>query len=155
MSILDAIYEVKHNPFKYAEYIASFYNSKVSEIENNVLLLPLVLPICTHSIYGKKRITSRSNLQSTFANHLIDFYDLKELIQFFKPLSKDSFYYCLSLNALNLDEQNMKVRYVQSKEVIFSEIQQAKNLGDKLFSQYSVNDIYSFFEVDCSEIFYS
>ncbi|MDC4793210.1 DUF6521 family protein, partial [Acinetobacter baumannii] len=49
-SIVDALYELKYNPFEYGPYIASFYIHS-DELENNLLLAPLVIPLCSHPIY--------------------------------------------------------------------------------------------------------
>jgi len=51
-SIVDALYELKYNPFEYGAYIGSFY-TVISESENNLLLAQLVIPLCSHPVFGK------------------------------------------------------------------------------------------------------
>lgn len=52
-SIIDALYELKYNPFEYGAFLASFYTT-IDECENNLLLAPLVIPLCSHPVFGKK-----------------------------------------------------------------------------------------------------
>lgn len=82
-SIVDALYEIKYNPFKYGEYLASFYTS-VAESENNILLAPLVVALCSHPVFGQK--ISNSNVKSTIWSVFDDrrkFFDLQERIDGF------------------------------------------------------------------------
>lgn len=50
-SVIDALYQLKYNPFKYGEHIASFY-STIQNVEKNLLLAPLIIPLCTHPTFG-------------------------------------------------------------------------------------------------------
>ncbi|BFL84036.1 hypothetical protein LFREDSHE_24860 [Shewanella baltica] len=52
-SIVGALYELKYNPFEYGAYLASFYTALV-ESENNLLLAPLVIPLCSHPVLVKQ-----------------------------------------------------------------------------------------------------
>ena len=61
-SIVEAIYELQYNPFKYGGYIASFYDL-VGESDNNLLLSQLVIPLCSHPVFGQTLLNS--NIKST------------------------------------------------------------------------------------------
>jgi len=61
-SIVDALYNLKYNPFEYGAYLASFY-SAIGESENNLLLAPLVIPLCSHPFFSVK--LNRANTNSS------------------------------------------------------------------------------------------
>ena len=85
-SIVDALYELKYNPFVYGAYLASFYTT-VGEVENNLLLSPLVIPLCSHTTFSKKIFNSnvRSTIWSIFDDRS-KLYDLQERIDGFQAL---------------------------------------------------------------------
>ena len=116
-SIVDALYELNYNPFKYSEHLASFYAS-VGEMENSLLLAPLVIPICSHPFFsiklqsantnsslwtifdGETRVTSDRDkeryekiISSVSKNKIVhreQLYDLQERINGFQNLTEDS-----------------------------------------------------------------
>ena len=80
-SIVDALYELKYNPFEYGPYLASFYTT-LEESENNLLLAQLVIPLCSHPIYSHKLLNSnqRSSIWTVF-DDTAKLYDLQERIE--------------------------------------------------------------------------
>lgn len=79
-SIVDALYELKYNPFEYGPYLASFY-THLTESENNLLLAQLVIPLCSYPLYSYKLLNSnkRSSIWSVFDDRT-KLYDLQERI---------------------------------------------------------------------------
>ncbi|MGZ8954921.1 MAG: three component ABC system middle component, partial [Methylovulum sp.] len=57
-SLADALYQSKYNPFKYGEFLASFY-SELTNVENNLLLSQLVIPLCSHHLFSYKLSNAR------------------------------------------------------------------------------------------------
>ncbi|WP_427834553.1 three component ABC system middle component [Actinobacillus pleuropneumoniae] len=67
MNTIDALYTIKYNPFKYSKYLVTFY-SELTGVEQNLLLLPLLIPLFTHPIFKNKRIIKTSSLHTIFFN---------------------------------------------------------------------------------------
>ena len=109
-SIVDALYEIKYNPFEYGVYLASFY-SAVFESENNLLLAPLVIPLCSHPLFSQKLFNSnvRSTIWSVFDDRT-KLYDLQERIDGFQALTEHCIQYCLVNDWLTVDEQGLALR---------------------------------------------
>lgn len=65
--MIDAVHTYYYNPFKFGSHIVSFYNS-LEEVEQNLLLLPLIIPICSHPELSKKLniVISSGRSPSTF-----------------------------------------------------------------------------------------
>ena len=149
-SIVDALYELKYNPFEYGAYIASFYAS-IGESENNILFAPLVIPLCSHpvfgdvisgAVFGEKK---KSSIWSIF-NNRTKLYDLQERIDGFQDLTEQCIQYCLVNDWLFVDEQKLAL-YASGESVsIFAKQKSAEKLG-RLFSGRSVVDIYAFLGV--------
>lgn len=145
-SIVDALYELKYNPFEYGEYLASFYTA-VGELENNILLAPLVIPLCSHPIFGKALFNSniRSTVWSVFDDRT-KFYDLQERIDGLKVLSEQCIQYCLVNDWLSVNQQSLSLRACDESESVFTYQKSAEKLG-RLFSGHSVVEIYAFLGV--------
>ncbi len=148
-SLVDALYQVKYNPFKYGEYLASFY-SKLHQVEENFLLLPLVIPLCSHPYYQSKISRAvfgdsrKSSIWSIFGDKT-PLYDLQERIDHFQTLSDECLQYCLVNDWLEIQTENLSIIALANNNV-FSKQKSAENLG-KLFSGLSVIEIYTFLGV--------
>ncbi|EGR3412406.1 hypothetical protein VXK10_002912 [Vibrio parahaemolyticus] len=149
-SIIDALYELKYNPFEYGAFLASFYTT-IDECENNLLLAPLVIPLCSHPVFGKKisravfGIRKQSSIWSIFDDRT-QLYDLQERIDGFQELTEQSIHYCLINDWLSIDAQNLSLRTCDNFDVAFTNKKNAEKLG-RLFSGQSVLDIYAFLGV--------
>ena len=99
-SIVNALYEVRFNPFKYGEYLASFY-SILNETEENLLLAPLVIPICSHPLFATKlaKANVRSSIWSIFQERS-QLYDLQERVDEFQILTEQSLQYCIVIGRI-------------------------------------------------------
>lgn len=141
-SLIDAIYELKYNPFEYGSYIASFYTT-VTNIENNVLIASLIIPLCSHPVYGGKIFHSsvRSSIWTIFKERK-ELYDLQERVDAFKSLTENSIYYCLINEWLSFNERSLSFNINDKKKSEFDKQKVAEKLGS-LFSGQSVIDIYS------------
>ncbi len=145
-SIVDALYELKYNPFEYGAYLVSFYTA-VGEAENNLLLAPLVIPLCSHPIFGQKIF--RSNVRSTIWSVFDDrtkLYDLQERIDGFQVLTEQCIQYCLVNDRLEIDEQSLALHSCDEPDAVFTNQKSAEKLG-RLFSGHSVVEIYAFLGV--------
>jgi len=142
-SIVDALYELKYNPFEYGAYLASFY-TEVSEAENNLLLTPLVIPLCSHPIFGQKLFNSnvRSTIWSVFDDRT-KLYNLQERIDGFQALTEQCIQYCLVNDWLSIDEQSLALSSCDESDSVFTNQKSAEKLG-RLFSRHSVVEIYAF-----------
>lgn len=142
MNIVDAIYHIKYNPFKYGEYIYYFYHHLENHTEN-ILLLPLILPICTHSYYGDKVKNSKSNSSIyTIFKEQRELLDFQERVDNLKELGFSSLQYCLNQNWLYLNPDKLNI--VSSKDNI--DVNQNTLVAKKLamlFSRSSKSEIYS------------
>jgi len=145
-SIINALYELKYNPFDYGAYLGSFYTS-VGEAENNILLAPLVIPLCSHPIFGQKLFNS--NVKSTIWSIFDDrtkLYDLQERIDGLQALTAQCIQYCLVDDWLSVNQQNLSLRACDGSNSAFTNQKKAKNLG-RLFRGHSVVEIYAFLGV--------
>ncbi|WP_082880935.1 three component ABC system middle component [Methylomonas sp. DH-1] len=145
-SIVDALYELRYNPFEYGVYLVSFYTA-VGESENNLLLAPLVIPLCSHPVFGQKLFNSnvRSSVWSVFDDR-IKLYDLQERIDGFQELTEQCIQYCLVNDWLSIDEQSLALRAVHESDAVFTNQKSAEKLG-RLFREHSVFEIYAFLGV--------
>lgn len=150
MNMIDAIYHIQYNPFKYGEYIYLFY-SNLPEYQNNILLLPLIIPLCNHPEYVQKikKSNKNSSLLTIFKNKK-ELYDLQERIDTLRLLSTQSLQYCLSKEWLELkiDELNAYANPLDKK--IVKQFNQDSKVAEKLallFGRYSVDEIYSYLGV--------
>lgn len=143
-SVIEALYDLKYNPFKYGEYIASFYSS-INRVENNILLSPLIIPLCSHHFFAKKlkNANKRSSMWSIFDDRE-KLYDLQERIDEFQCLTEQSIRYCLANDWLIVDKENLEIHYLADNPCVMQK--NAVNLG-KLFTDHSVIEIYSFLGV--------
>lgn len=144
--IVDALYELKYNPFEYGTHLASFYID-VGESENNLLLAPLVIPLCSHPVFGQKLFKSnvRSSIWSVFDDRT-KLYDLQERIDGFQELTEQCIQYCLVNDWLFIDEQSLTLRSCDESDSVFTNQKSAEKLG-RLFSGHSVVEIYAFLGV--------
>lgn len=149
-SVVDALYELKYNPFKYGEYIASFYSS-IRDVDNNLLLAPLVIPLCSHpafgnvlngAVFGSKR---KSSIWSIFDDRS-KLYDLQERINEFQSLTEQCIQYCMVNDWLLVEEHSLAIHYTGNLEAALVLQKKAVNLG-RLFSGHSVVEIYAFLGV--------
>ncbi|MCC5450703.1 DUF6521 family protein [Rheinheimera sp. UJ51] len=145
-SIVDALYELKYNPFEYGPYLASFY-THLDESKNNLLLAPLVIPLCSHPLYSHKLLNSnkRSSIWSIFDDRR-KLYDLQERIDGFQALTKLCIQYCLINDWLLVDEQLLSLNKGGEADSVFIHQISAEKLG-RLFSGHSVVEIYAFLGV--------
>ncbi|MBZ5876778.1 three component ABC system middle component [Chromohalobacter israelensis] len=145
-SIVDALYELKYNPFEYGAYLASFYTA-VGEFGNNILLAPLVIPLCSHPLFGQKLFNSnvRSTIWSIFDDRT-KLYDLQERIDGFQALTEQCIQYCLANDWLSIDEHSLALRACDESDPVFTNQKNAEKLG-RLFSGHSVVEIYAFLGV--------
>ncbi|UNP89765.1 DUF6521 family protein [Aeromonas encheleia] len=145
-SIVDALYELKYNPFEYGPYLASFYTS-IDESDSNILLAPLVVPLCSHPIFSKKLFNSnkKSSIWSVFDNRT-KLYDLQERIDGFQTLTEQCIQYCLINDWLSVNEQTLSLRKGDGSDSVFTSQKNAEKLG-RLFSNHTVVEIYAFLGV--------
>lgn len=145
-SIVDALYELKYNPFEYGPYLASFY-ANLEESENNLLLAQLIIPLCSHHIYNPKLLKSNklSSIWSVFDDRT-ELYDLQERIDGFKSLTEQSIQYCLVNDWLSVNEQRLSLTKYDEFASKFTVQKSAEKLG-RLFSGHSVIEIYAFLGV--------
>ncbi|MDF9795819.1 hypothetical protein OKW21_001082 [Catalinimonas alkaloidigena] len=142
-SIVDTLYELKYNPFEYGAYFASFYRA-LGELENNLLLAPLVIPLCSHPIFGQKLFNSnvRSTIWSVFSDRT-KLYDLQERIDGFQELTEQSIQYCLVNDWLFVNEECLSLYAYDDSNLVFTNQKSAEKLG-RLFIGHSVVEIYAF-----------
>ncbi len=149
-SIVDALYELKYSPFEYGAYLATFY-AAIDEAENNLLLAPLVIPLCSHPIFGKKISGAvfgserKSSIWSIFEERT-KLYDLQERIDGFQTLTEQCIEYCLINDWLSVDEQSLSIHASGDSDSTFTNHKSAEKLG-RLFSGHSVVEIYAFLGV--------
>ena len=145
-SIVQALYELKFNPFEYGAYLASFY-AAVGESENNILLAPLVIPLCSHQLFGQKLLNSnvKSTIWSVFEDRT-KLYDLQERIDGFQELTDQCIQYCLANDWLSIDEHSLALCACDETGSVFSNQKSAEKLG-RLFSGHSVIETYAFLGV--------
>lgn len=145
-SLVDAIYHVKYNPFKFSEYIASFY-SELTNVDQDLLLSQLIIPLCSHREFSRKlsNANSRSSIWSTFKDRSM-LYDLQERLDNFNSLTELSLQYCLVNDWLKLEVETLSVSSSEVPEAPYNRQKPAANLG-KLFSNFNVIEIYTFLGV--------
>ena len=149
-SIVDALYELKYNPFEYGPYLASFYTA-MGESENNLLLAPLVIPLCSHPILGINisravfGVQRQSSIWSIFDDRTI-LYDLQERVDAFQTLTEQCIQYCLANDWLSVNDQSISLRSCEGSAAVFNSQRSAEKLG-RLFSGHSVVEIYAFLGV--------
>lgn len=149
-SIVDSLYELKYNPFEYGAYLASFYMA-MEKSENNLLLAPLVIPLCSHPIFGKKISGAvfgdkkQSSIWSIFDDRT-KLYDLQERIDGFQALTEQCIQYCLVNDWLSVNEKSLSLRVCDELDSVFTNQKSAEKLG-RLFSGHSVVEIYAFLGV--------
>lgn len=149
-SIIDALYELKYNPFEYGPYLASFYTS-LDESDNNLLLAQLVIPLCSHSVFSKKISgavfgnTKQSSIWSIFDDRT-RLYDLQERIDSFQTLTEQCIQYCLVNDWLSVNEQQLSLAKCDEVSSTFLTQKSAEKLG-RLFRGHSVVEIYAFLGV--------
>lgn len=145
-SVIDALYQLTYNPFKYGEHIASFYSS-IKDVDNNLLLAPLVIPLCSHPVFSNKlkNANTRSSIWSIFDDR-IKLYDLQERIDEFQGLTEECIQYCLVNDWLSVEDEDLALQYVASPEDSLILHKNSINLG-KLVSGHSVVEIYAFLGV--------
>lgn len=151
MNMIDAIYHIQYNPFKYGEYVYRFY-SNLPEYQNNILLLPLIIPLCSHSEYVNKINGSNktSSLLTVFKNKK-ELYDLQERIDALQLLSTQSLQYCLSKEWLELKIDELNVYGNPLDKKIVKQFNQDSKVAENLallFGRYSVDEIYSYLGVN-------
>lgn len=122
----------------------SFYSS-LEGVEQNILLLPLIIPICSHPELSKKldRVVLSGNRRTTFFTKFGDpkeMYDLQERIDVLKNLTVQSLNYCLINDQLFVDTLALSI-FVNEKHSKKNINKQAQNLG-KIFSGLSTTEIY-------------
>lgn len=149
-SIVNALYELKYNPFDYGPYLASFY-SHLDESVNNLLLAQLVIPLCSHPVFSKKISSAvfgekkQSSIWSIFDDRT-KLYDLQERIDVFQSLTEQCIQYCLVNDWLSVNEQQLSLAKCDGVDSIFDSQKNAEKLG-RLFSGYSVIEVYTFLGV--------
>lgn len=142
--IVDALYEIKYSPFEYNEYIASFYLEAI-DVENNILLAPLVIPLCSHPIFGTKLFNSnvKSSIWTLFSDRT-KLFDLQERIDEFKDLTNKSIQSCLSNDWISIDKDKLSLKADDNST--FTRQKSAQKLG-RLIKGQSVVEVYAFLGV--------
>lgn len=142
MNTIDALYLIKYNPFKYSNYVFSFYNN-VKTQENNLLLLPLIIPLCTHPVlsYKIEKSNKRSSMYTVFFNNHKELYDLQDRIDHFRTLSLNSLEYCLVNEWLDISNNNIYCHKTIENNAV-KHIKTAEKLAN-LFNPYSILEIYT------------
>lgn len=145
-SIVESLYELKYNPFEYGPYLASFYMT-IEESENNLLLAPLIIPLCSHPVIGRKLLNSniKSSIWSVFKDRT-ELYDLQERIDGLQTLTTQCIQYCLINDWLSVDEQRLSIQAADGSDSIFTRQKCAEKLG-RLLSDHSIVEIYAFLGV--------
>jgi hypothetical protein len=159
LSLVDALYEIKYNPFTYSKVITRFYAN--NDTHENLLLLPLIIPLCSHPNLELKKHDSDSTLWTRFPKEQKKskeqkktLLDLQERIDFFESLSRQCLDYALMNDWITIDANELKITVlldqekVEEHKVAITEkiVKNSENLG-KLFSGYSVKNIYQFLGV--------
>ena len=148
--IVDSLYELKYNPFEYGTHIASVYTT-IDESENNLLLAALVIPLCSHPIFGKKISGAvfgdkkQSSIWSIFDDRT-KLYDLQERVDEFQKLTEQCIQYCLINDWLSVNEKKLSIRSCDGSYSGFASQKTSEKLG-LLFSGHSVAEIYAFLGV--------
>ncbi len=149
-SIVDSLYELKYNPFEYGAHLASFYTA-MDESENNLLLAALVIPLCSHPIFGKKihgavfGDKKQSSIWSIFDDRT-KLYDLQERVDEFQTLTEQCIQYCLINDWLSVNDKSLSLRSCDGSDLDFTCQKNSEKLG-RLFSGHSVVEIYAFLGV--------
>lgn len=149
-SIVDALYQVKYNPFKCGQYLASFY-SKLHKVDDNLLLAQLVIPLCSHHIFQNKLSNAvfgekkQSSIWTIFSDRT-NLYDLQERVDEFGFLTEQSLQYCLVNDWLIINTDKLSVEYSMSEPNNTLIYKSAANLG-KLLSGFTTIDVYAFLGV--------
>lgn len=136
MNTVDVLYTIKYNPFRYGEYLSSFYANLIG-VEQNILLAPLLIPLFTHPIFKNKKIIKTSSLHTIFFNSK-ELYDLQERVDSLRVLTSESIKYCLINGWLKVERDTLSFE----KSECIHKIKIAENFA-KLFSNHSVYEIYS------------
>jgi hypothetical protein len=148
--IVDALYELKYNPFEYGPYISSFY-THLNVSENNLLLAQLVIPLCSHPVFSKKISGAvfgekkQSSIWSIFDDRA-KLYDLQERVDGFQTLTEQCIQYCLINDWLTVNKHLLSLGKCDGANSIFTPQKNAEKLG-RLFSGHSVVEIYDFLGV--------
>lgn len=142
-SLADSLYQVKYNPFKFGDYLASFY-AKLAGVKNNILLAQLVIPLCSHPVFSSKLENAKfgSSTIWTVFDDRTKLYDLQERFDLFKELTDQSLQYCLVNDWIEIDTQKLSISFQPKNDAPPISHKSAANLG-KLFSSRSVIEIYS------------
>lgn len=145
-SVIDSLYDVKYNPFKYGPYLASFYSSIV-DVDENFLLAPIIIPLCSHPYYSEKlkNANVKSSLWSIF-DERVKLHDLQERIDEFASLTKECIHYCLINEWLSVDEFNLSFQCVSANKKYWSLQKNSFNLG-RVVSGHSITKLYAFLGV--------
>lgn len=145
IGIIDSLYTLKYNPFNFSGHIVSFY-SNLHYVENNLILAPLIIPLCSHSIFKTKLqgAVFGENRRSTMWSIFDDkskLYDLQERLNEFKVITAQSIQYCLINDWLELDTNNLTLHSEDNNSKKLESHKSAISLA-KLFSNHSVTEIY-------------
>lgn len=145
IGIIDSLYTLKYNPFNFSGHIVSFY-SNLNYVENNLILAPLIIPLCSHSIFKTKLqgAVFGENRRSTMWSIFDDkskLYDLQERLNEFKVITAQSIQYCLINDWLELDTNNLTLHSEDNNSKKLESHKSAISLA-KLFSNHSVTEIY-------------
>ncbi|WP_331351857.1 three component ABC system middle component [Cellvibrio sp. UBA7671] len=145
-SLVDALYLTKYNPFKYGEFLSSFYSELIG-VDENILLSQLVIPLCSHHLFNGKIERARlggiggSTIWTIFSDKAM-LYDMQERLDNFRGLTDQSLQYCLVNDWLNIDPKSLNVSFNKSTNKKFINQKCASNLG-RIFSNLSVTEIYA------------
>ncbi|MDK9838544.1 three component ABC system middle component [Klebsiella michiganensis] len=148
--IIDSLYLLKYNPFRFSEYLVSFYSS-LNQVQHNLILAQLVIPLCTHPIFESRLQgaifgeSKKSTMWSIF-NDKAKFYDLQERLEEFKYITAQSIQYCLINDWLIIDTESFTLHSEENSNKSITSQKSAVNLA-KLFSNHSVMEIFDFLGV--------
>lgn len=109
MDFIDAVYTLKHNPFKYSEYIYNFYK-ELEGVEQNLLLAKLIIPFCNHPqlSFLLERVGKNSTLITKFNEPQL-FFDINEHISHFKDLTHKSLQSAIINDLIIINTEHLQV----------------------------------------------
>lgn len=152
MSASQFLFDLQHNPFIYAPYIATFYHN-LSGSEQTILLAPLIIPTCIHPNLQEKieHSTSRSSIFTIFKEPKL-YFDLVDRIKCFQQITLESIELCVTNNWLTVDTINLNFATPRPKYVTWNEILVARKLA-LLLSGFKPVEIFNVLGVPPHEVY--
>lgn len=147
ISIVDAYYHTKYNPFNLAPLLYNFFD-ELSGHAGNLIFAQIVIPICTHNELKAKLEKSqfgpqnKSSLWKRFDDKA-QFCDLQERLDSFKNLTSQTLQYAMLNEWIHIDEELLSVTTLERPESSsFETTKCAINLA-KLIKDLTPIEVYS------------